>query len=70
MTKRDFLPIILGSDENAYGTARLICERYDVTPLMLCTMQLIPTRHSRLMRVEIVANFECEDVFVCAAPCS
>ncbi|MBR6739145.1 MAG: hypothetical protein IKL99_05685 [Oscillospiraceae bacterium] len=66
MTKGDFLPIILGSDENAYGTARLICERYDVTPLMLCTMQLIPTRHSRLMRVEIVANFEREDVFVSA----
>lgn len=66
MTKRDFLPIILGSDENAYGTARLIRERYDVTPLMLCTMQLIPTRHSRLMRVEIVENFEREEVFVSA----
>ena len=27
-------------------------------------MQLVPTRHSRLMRVEIVKNFEREDVFV------
>ena len=40
MKKKDFLPIILGSDENAYGTARLFQEAYHVTPLLLCTQQL------------------------------
>ena len=56
--KHDFLPIILGSDENAYGTARLFAEAYGVQPLLLCTLQLAPTRHSRLFRAEIVPELE------------
>ena len=64
MKKKDFLPIILGSDENAYGTARLFREAYpEVTPLLVCTAQLIPTRHSRLFDCRIIAGFEREDVF-------
>ncbi len=63
MAKKDFLPIILGSDENAYGTARLFCEAYDVRPLLLCTLALSPTRHSRLFDLEVIENFEREDVF-------
>ena len=62
--KQDFLPIILGSDENAYGTARLFREAYpEVTPLLLCTAQLIPTRHSKLFTCRILEGFEREDVF-------
>lgn len=64
MKKKDFLPIILGSDENAYGTARLFREAYpEVTPLLVCTTQLIPTRHSRLFDCRIIAGFEREEVF-------
>ena len=62
--EKDFLPIILGSDENAYGTARLFREAYpEVTPLLVCTAQLIPTRHSRLFDCRIIAGFEREEVF-------
>ena len=61
--KKDFLPIILGSDENAYGTARLFRERYDVTPLVLCTQQLVPTRHSHLFLCRVIPDFEREDIF-------
>ena len=73
MKKKDFLPIILGSDENAYGTARLFREAYpEVTPLLVCTAQLIPTRHSRLFDCRIIAGFEREDVFPtrCSAYCA
>ena len=62
--KHDFLPIILGSDENAYGTARLFREAYpEITPLLLCTQQLVPTRHSHLFLCRVIPNFEREDVF-------
>ena len=61
--KKDFLPIILGSDENAYGTARLFREAYGVTPLLLCTQQLVPTRHSHLFLCRIIPDFEREEVF-------
>jgi len=60
---KDFLPIILGSDENAYGTARLFCEAYDVRPLVLCTIPLSPTRDSRLFDLQVIPDFEREDVF-------
>lgn len=62
--KHDFLPIILGSDENAYGTARLFREAYpEITPLLLCTQQLVPTRHSHLFLCRVIPDFEREDVF-------
>ena len=66
MKKRnhDFLPIILGSDENAYGTARLFREAYpDVTPLLLCAQQLVPTRHSHLFLCRIIPDFDRDEVF-------
>lgn len=64
MSKMDFLPIILGSDENAYGTLRLLREAYPaVTPLMLCARQLTPTRGSKLPRVELVNELDRDDVF-------
>lgn len=61
--KKDFLPIILGSDENAYGTVRLFAEAYDVRPLLVCAHQLIATSYSRLFDLSIVENFDDEAVF-------
>ena len=61
--KADFLPIVLGSDENAYGTMRLFREAFGVTPLPLCAAQLSSTRHSAFFKPEIVPNFESDDVF-------
>ena len=64
MTKKVFLPIILGSDENAYGNVRLIREKYDVVPLLLCKRLLIPTMHSKLFDYRCIADFDKEEIFV------
>ena len=63
MGKKDFLPIVLGSDENAYGTARLFHEAYGARALVLCTIPLSPTRDSRLFDLRVIENFERADVF-------
>ena len=62
--KKEFLPIILGSDENAYGNVRLICEKYSVKPLLLCRKLLIPTMYSKLFAARTFEDFDREDVFV------
>ncbi|KKO51686.1 carboxylate--amine ligase [Paenibacillus sp. DMB20] len=59
----DFLPIILGSDENAYGNARLIHETYQIKPLLLCTRLLIPTMNSNLFDLVQIDRFDHEKVF-------
>lgn len=58
-----FIPVILGSDENAYGTARLFRKAYDVMPLLVCVRELIPTYYSRIFRLKRIENFDSEDVF-------
>ena len=62
MAKKDFLPIILGSDENAYGTARQFSEAYGVRPLVLCTIPLSPTRNSKLFDLRVIPDFERAEV--------
>ncbi|QHT62398.1 ATP-grasp domain-containing protein [Paenibacillus lycopersici] len=63
MNRNDFLPIILGSDENAYGNVRLIHETYQIRPLLLCTRLLIPTMHSGLFDLIRIDGFDQDDVF-------
>lgn len=63
MEKNRFLPIILGSDENAYGNARLFAEAYGIKPLMLCKHRLIPTEASRLFDRITIENFDRSEVF-------
>ncbi len=62
--RRDFLPIILGSDENAYGTVRLFREAYGVRPLLLCTHRLLPTMDSNLFDLIAIPAFDTDEVFV------
>lgn len=64
--KKPFLPIVLGSDENAYGTVRLFREKYDVRPLLVCTRRLLPTRDSNLFDIEQIDDFDRETVFPAA----
>lgn len=63
MTNKNFLPIALGSDENAYGTARLFVEAYNIKPLLCCTRQLTPTTNSSLFSIRQIEDFDKDDVF-------
>ncbi|WP_422661156.1 ATP-grasp domain-containing protein [Paenibacillus sp. EC2-1] len=63
MRHYDFLPIILGSDENAYGNARLIHETYQIKPLLLCTRLLIPTMNSNLFDLVQIDGFDNDSIF-------
>ncbi len=62
----DFLPILLGSDDNAYGVARQLHERYGdrCRPLLLCARALRATAHSRLFDLRAIEHFDDEAVFV------
>lgn len=64
MNGKAFFPIILGSDENAYGTARLFNEAYSVRPMLLCARQLIPTVYSKLFDIKCVKDLDREEIFV------
>ena len=63
---KDFFVLILGSDDNAYGTARLLHERYGdgCRPLLLCTRPLRATAHSRIFDLRAIEGFDREEVFV------
>lgn len=64
MSEVNFKLIILGSDENAYGNARLFHEAYSKKALLMCSKQLIPTRLSNIFDIKVVPNFNEEKVFV------
>lgn len=63
---KDFFVLILGSDDNAYGTARLLHERYGAVcrPLLLCTRPLRATSHSHIFDMQVIEGFDREEVFV------
>ena len=63
MQKMKFLPILLGSDENAYGCARLFFDEYKIKSLLLCCRALPPTSHSRILYRKIIDNFDTNAVF-------
>ncbi len=62
--KKDFLPIVLGSDENSYGNCRLLIEAYGVRPLVLCSRRLVPTQNSRVSDYIEIPNFDQDEIFV------
>ncbi|MBE6718605.1 MAG: ATP-grasp domain-containing protein [Ruminococcaceae bacterium] len=63
MSNNTFFPIVLGSDENAYGTARLFNEAYKIKPLLCCTRQLTPTSNSCLFSIKQIPDFDKDEVF-------
>ena len=59
-----FLPILLGSDMNAYGMARAFYEAYGIKPLVLGRAQLTATQNSRILHFQQIDNLNDQEHFV------
>lgn len=64
MKEQPFLPILLGSDMNAYGMARAFYEAYGLKPLVLGRSHLTATQDSRILNFQQINNLNTEEVFV------
>ena len=62
--KLDFLPVILGSDDNAYGMARSFHEEYGIKSIVVTKGHLLPTAHSKIIEKKMVADFDQPGPFV------
>ena len=62
--EQPFLPILLGSDMNAYGMARAFYEAYGIKPLVLGRSHLTATQDSHILNFQEIDRLNEQDVFV------
>lgn len=60
----DFIPVLLGTDNNVYGTARSFHELYGVRSVALGCEPLRYTRASKIVSVETTPDFDTPEVFL------
>ena len=60
---REFIPIILGSDENAYACARMFHEINREKSLVFCAKALPQTAHSGILSRFVIEGLDTPTVF-------
>ncbi len=60
----DFLPVLLGSDVNAYGMARAFHEEYGIMSVAVCKLQLSATADTKLIHFEFEPDLENPEKFI------
>lgn len=53
---KDFMAVILGSDDNAYGFARTFYETYNIKPIALATHIIEASRNSNILEIIVDSN--------------
>lgn len=61
--KKEFLPVILGTDSNAYGMAKAFHMAYGIKSLVVGQGELFTTSQSKICDVKIIPNFADPELF-------
>lgn len=59
--KKDFMAVILGSDDNAYGFARVFYEKYNVKPIAIAVAALEASKNSNIMDLIVDTKLHKQD---------
>lgn len=60
---REFIAVILGADENAYGCAKMFYEINGEKPYLLCSKPLYATSYSKILTRRVITDLDSPAVF-------
>lgn len=64
MSKRDFIPVILGTDTNMYGMAKSFHMQYGIKSVVVGKASLFSAKDSNIIEVKLFDKFDTQEVFL------